>query len=41
MDVFVKPSFTKKRLLPGECKEISINIYIPSDYKKEKIVLLF
>ena len=39
--MFVKPLFTKTRLQPGESREIVMNIYLPADFKREKIVLLF
>jgi Ig-like domain from next to BRCA1 gene len=40
-EVFVKPLYTKTRLLPGETREVVMNIYLPSEFKSEKIVLLF
>ena len=33
--------YAKTRLEPEERKEIVMNIYLPADFRKEKIVLLF
>jgi hypothetical protein len=40
-DAFVKPLYTKTRLQPNETRQIVLNVYLPANFKSEKIVLLF
>ena len=40
-DAFVKPFYTKARLQPNEIREVVMNVYLPSNFKSEKVVLLF
>ncbi len=40
-DVYVRPLTTKTRLQPNEVKDLVMNLYLPADFKSEKVVLLF
>lgn len=40
-DAFVAPIMFKHQMKPNKIKEISLTVYIPANFDKEKIVLLF